>query len=68
LYNAGEGKIGTDEMTFIQILASRSLSHLKKVFEQYQTQHGRTMETVVKKEFGGDLEKALVAIGNLSHL
>jgi len=59
LYNAGEGKIGTDEMTFISILCNRPDSHLRKVFDIYQQKHGHTIEQAISKEFSGDIKKAL---------
>lgn len=62
-YNAGEKKLGTDESTFIRLLVNRPEAHLRAIFKAYQQKHnGRTFEQVIKKEFSGDLEKALLAI------
>jgi len=60
LYAAGTGRSGTDETAFVQVLASRSMEHLKLVFNQYAQQHGHSLHHVVKKEFGGKLEYALL--------
>ena len=62
LYNAGQGRMGTDEKIFINILALRSDTHLRQVFSQYQHLHKRSMQEVIKKEFSGWMEKALVAL------
>ena len=35
LYNAGEGKVGTNEDTFIEILTERSYDHLRALFKRY---------------------------------
>jgi len=63
LYNAGEGKIGTDEKMFIEIFTKRSWPHLKRVFAVYETIHKHhTMERAVESEFSGFLKTALVGI------
>lgn len=63
LYNAGEGKIGTDEKMFIEIFTKRSWNHLRKVFGVYETIHKHhTMERAVESEFSGFLKIGLVEI------
>jgi len=60
LYKAGEGRLGTNEDVFIEIFANRSWKHLRQVSEGYGSTHKNSLETAIKKEFGGDLEKALL--------
>ena len=36
LYAAGEGKLGTDESTFLRIMALRNIYQLRATFEEYQ--------------------------------
>lgn len=63
LYNAGEGKIGTDEKMFIDIFSHRSWAHLRKVFAVYETIHKHhTIEHAVNSEFSGFLKIALHGI------
>jgi hypothetical protein len=63
LYRAGEGKLGTDEATFIEIFTRRSLAHLKQVFAIYETIHKRhTMHKAVESEFSGDLRRGLLGV------
>jgi annexin A7/11 len=60
LYSAGEGKLGTDERTFIEIFTTRSWPHLKRTFAIYETIHKRhTMEAAVESEFSGTLKTGL---------
>ncbi|KAI8593969.1 Annexin 11b [Geranomyces variabilis] len=61
-YKAGVGKMGTDESAFISLLCNRPATHLRQVFAAYHQKHNMTMEQVIKKEFSGDLEKALLNI------
>jgi len=60
LYKAGEGKIGTNESVFIEIFATRSWKHLRQVADHYGKKNKNSLETAIKKEFSGDLEKALL--------
>ncbi|XP_059481423.1 annexin B9-like [Neocloeon triangulifer] len=62
LYEAGQNQIGTDESTFNAILCTRSLTHLREVFNQYQQTHGVPFEDVIKAEFTGSIETGLLAI------
>ncbi|XP_035902970.1 annexin B10-like [Anopheles stephensi] len=62
LYNAGEGKWGTDESTFYKILAHASFAQLEIVFEEYKKLTGRTIEQALKAEISGDFYEALSAI------
>jgi len=60
LYKAGEGRIGTNESVFIEIFSERSWKHLRQVAEEYPKAHKHSLETAIKKEFGGQLERALL--------
>ncbi|XP_078532974.1 annexin A5 [Lissotriton helveticus] len=62
LFDAGENKWGTDEETFISILATRGVVHLRKVFDQYMTISGYQIEESIKSETGGDFGKLLLAV------
>jgi len=62
LYKAGEGRMGTDEKAFINILATRQDAHLRNVFEFYQKRHKKDIIEAIKKEFSGDAAKALIAV------
>ncbi|KAJ1548553.1 hypothetical protein HK096_001711, partial [Nowakowskiella sp. JEL0078] len=64
LYDASEGRIGSDRSIFIEILTSRPLLHLKRVSELYgiKTAKRRDFLSVVKDEFMGDFERAVVKL------
>jgi len=62
LYNAGEGMTGTNEDVFINIFAGRSFNHLNAVYTAYASQYGKTMETVIRSEFSGDMANLLLDI------
>jgi len=67
LYKAGEGKLGTDEDTFTEILTSYSPAFLKKVSVHYAEKHKHSLETAIKKETSGDYEDILVALLRSKH-
>jgi hypothetical protein len=60
---SGQAKLGTDDSTFNMILVSRSLPQLRQIFTDYERMFNTKFETVVKNEFSGSLEQALLAIG-----
>lgn len=62
LYDAGEGKLGTDEEVFNRILAHDSFAQLRLVFEEYKNLSGMTIEQAVKHEMSGELCEAMMAI------
>ncbi|CAB3986629.1 annexin A6-like [Paramuricea clavata] len=62
LQEAGVKTTGTDETKFIEILVSRSRSHLQKVFEEYKKITNQEIEQSIKNEMSGDLEDALLAL------
>ncbi|XP_077388983.1 annexin A5a [Festucalex cinctus] len=62
LYAAGEGKFGTDEEKFINILGNRSAEHLRKVFDAYKKLCGSDIEASIEGETTGNLENLLLAV------
>ncbi|KAM6953472.1 annexin A5a [Aplochiton taeniatus] len=62
LYAAGEGKVGTDEETFVNILGKRSIDHLREVFDAYKKLSGNDIEDSVLGETTGNLENLLLAV------
>ncbi|XP_078533535.1 annexin A1-like [Lissotriton helveticus] len=62
LYEAGEKRKGTDANAFINILTTRSFSHLRRVFQRYLNYSKHDLKTVLYLEFGGDLVNLLSTI------
>jgi len=63
LYDAGQGKLGTDEEEFVELLASSDAKHVTAINEVYIQTHGKTIEQVIDSEFGGgSTKKALINI------
>lgn len=62
LYNAGEGKLGTDEEVFNKILAHECFQQLRLIFEEYKSISGRTIEQALRDEVSGELKDAMLAI------
>jgi len=59
LYAAGEGRLGTDEKTFIEILTQRSFPQLHLINECYGTVAKHSLESGVSRETSGNFKKAL---------
>ncbi|CAL8091839.1 unnamed protein product [Calicophoron daubneyi] len=62
LYRAGENKLGTEESTFNMILAQRSFPHLRALFEEYMKVSKHDIETALKKELSGSIQKSMLAV------
>ncbi|OWZ14469.1 Annexin protein [Phytophthora megakarya] len=60
LYKAGQGRLGTDERTFIHILVTSPPQHLQGINAFYVNKHKNDLVKAVKKEFGGDAQEALL--------
>ncbi|XP_028654970.1 annexin A4 [Erpetoichthys calabaricus] len=62
IFDAGEARWGTDEVTFLTILCTRNKRQLVKVFEDYQKISNRDIEESIKREMSGNLEDVFLAI------
>lgn len=62
LYKAGEGKLGTDESTFLKILALRHTYQLQQVFREYEKLTGHSIIKAIDAEFSGDIKSGLKAV------
>ncbi|EPY84791.1 annexin A13 isoform 5 [Camelus ferus] len=62
LYDAGEGRWGSDELTFNEVLARRSRKQLRATFEAYQILIGKDIEEAIEAETSGDLQKAYLTL------
>ncbi|XP_020646858.3 annexin A7 [Pogona vitticeps] len=62
LYQAGEGKLGTDESCFNMVLASRSFPQLKATVDAYSQVANRDLLSSISREFSGNVERGLKAI------
>ncbi|XP_075866286.1 annexin A7-like [Microcebus murinus] len=62
LYQAGEGRLGTDESCFNRILATRSFPQLRATMEAYSRMANRDLLSSVGREFSGYVESGLKTI------
>ena len=62
LYIAGEGRLGTDEATFVRIFTQRSAAELDLISRNYHQLRGNTLHHAIDKEFSGDTKKLLHTI------
>ena len=62
LYNAGEGRWGTDEPTFIRIFANRSPAEMAMINDCYTRLRGKGLLKAIDSEFSGDIKKLLETV------
>jgi len=62
LYDAGEGKWGTDESEFNLIFLKRSPQEISAIARHYKNFSGKTFKEVIDSEFSGDSKKLLLAV------
>lgn len=63
LITLGEGKIGTDENAFVDILAHAGQRQAYLIFQEYKKISGKTIEQAMNAEMSGELLSGLLAIG-----
>ncbi|XP_075250406.1 annexin A13-like [Convolutriloba macropyga] len=64
LYDAGEGKIGTDEEAFNMVMGRRGFHQLKQIFDVYNRHLSPEKGIIgaIKSEFSGSIKEAYLAI------
>uniref|UniRef100_A0A673UEU5 Annexin n=1 Tax=Suricata suricatta TaxID=37032 RepID=A0A673UEU5_SURSU len=62
LYDAGEGRWGTDELAFNEVLAKRSHKQLRATFQAYQIFINKDIEEAIEAETSGDVQKVYLTL------
>lgn len=62
IYRCTEGKMGTDQLPVCQVLTHRSKGQIRAIAQTYKQKYHRSLDDVIKKEFSGHMEQALVYI------
>jgi len=62
LYAKGEGRVGTDDAFFIQVLTLRSNAHIQSIDKFYKAKHGKPLADAIKAETSFNFKKALTAL------
>lgn len=60
IYKATEGKMGTDEILVCSILSQRNDNQIRAIAHTYKQKFNRDLEKVIKSEFSGHMEDALL--------
>ncbi|ETL79969.1 hypothetical protein L917_19485 [Phytophthora nicotianae] len=60
LYKAGEGRWGTDKKTFIDMLVSSPLVHVRNINKAYMEKYKVDLIHVINAKFHGDTKRALL--------
>ncbi|XP_067031919.1 ribosome-binding protein 1-like isoform X8 [Acropora muricata] len=62
LYDAGEGKKGTDKAVFVEILTTRNYSQLRETLHTYKNMYKKDVTDYINDKLSGDFGTALKAI------
>lgn len=60
IYHATEGRAGTDQISVCQITSTRSNGQLRAIAHGYRQKFHHSLEEVIRKEFSGHMEDALL--------
>ena len=64
----GEGKVGTDENAFVEILGHAGQHQAYLIFQEYKKISGKTIEQAMKSEMSGELLEGLLSMGTCSSI
>ncbi|QIW94776.1 hypothetical protein AMS68_000294 [Peltaster fructicola] len=62
IYRATEGKVGSDALLVCSVFSSRSDAQLRAISQVYFDRYRKSLAEVIKKEFSGHMEEALLFI------
>lgn len=62
IYQATEGRPGTDQLTVCSVLASRSDGQIRAIGHAYRQRYHRGLDETIRKEFSGHMQDALMFI------
>ena len=62
LYDAGQGRVGTDEITFCGIIFNRSDAALRQIAAAYKHHHRHSLDSAIRSEFSGHMQHALLYV------
>lgn len=62
IYRCTEGKMGTDQLPVCSILTHRSRGQIRAIAQAYKAKYHRSLPTVIKSEFSGHMQEALLYI------
>lgn len=60
IYRSTEGKIGHDSLQVCSIFSLRNDNQLRAIAQEYEHKYAQRLETVIRKEFSGHMEDALL--------
>jgi hypothetical protein len=68
LFAAGEGKMGTNEAKFIEVLVGSPRAHCEALFYAYAKQYGKSLDVAIKSEMSGHTGKGLALLCTPLHV
>ena len=66
IYGAGEGRLGTNEVVFNRVFATESYAQLRMIFDEYYKLTGHHIEQALQREMSGSVERAFLAVAQIS--
>jgi len=68
LYKAGEGRMGTDESVFVNVIGGRTKQYLATLSDAYANKYGKALSSVCEKELSGSFRDAMLALVKPNHV
>jgi len=62
IYRCTEGKTGTDQIPVCSVFTSRNRAQMRAIAQAYKTKYHRNLDDVIRSEFSGHMEDALLYI------
>ena len=62
LFDAAQGRVGTDDIEFCGVILNRSDEEIRQISHEYKQRHHHTLLSIIEREFSGHVRRCLLYV------